>query len=349
MMINKQRRFGCIKLMFLVLSLFSMVQASIAGNLQNNDAAGYPTVADSGLDIAIQGLADDISSQMKQKNIKRVAVDAFANLDGFQSLLGDFVSEELVTRFCVAGMDSFDVVERRALARVLKEQRQTSDGKFDKASVSRIGELLGVEAIVTGSIADLGHGVKINARVISVENARVFAAAYRKVDKDEAIEAMIRKQAPVISGFPVASVPSGSRYRNDFLSVDLSSVEISKDRRELTLTLDMKNTTNEALAIVLKDRVAVIDAWDGRRIRLSSHRDMTGLKSCRDRKSHRVNLKNYTDIPPGDTLTVTLKFMVRKPIKSPKVSLIMEMFKYAKKVGPFFTVGFPEIKISSVK
>ena len=67
--------------------------------------------------------------------------------------IGDFISEELVTNFYTQGAGSFEVVERRELARVLKEQKLGGSGLLNKKTIAKVGEVLGIDAIVTGSIA----------------------------------------------------------------------------------------------------------------------------------------------------------------------------------------------------
>ena len=59
-------------------------------------------------------------------------------------------------------------LERRQLARILREQELTASSLFDADNIAELGQMLGIDALVTGSIADLGASVKINARAISV-------------------------------------------------------------------------------------------------------------------------------------------------------------------------------------
>lgn len=58
---------------------------------------------------------------------------------------------------------------------------------MDPSSAKKLGRLLGVDAIVSGSISDLGKALKINARLISTETGEIFAVASSEVVKDEAV------------------------------------------------------------------------------------------------------------------------------------------------------------------
>jgi hypothetical protein len=47
------------------------------------------------------------------------------------------------------------------LDRIISEQQLTSTAHFDKAGLAEVGKVLGVDAILTGTIADLGSTIKI--------------------------------------------------------------------------------------------------------------------------------------------------------------------------------------------
>ena len=62
---------------------------------------------------------------------------------------------------------SLEVIERSLLEKVLRELNLQSTGAVDEASAKEIGKILGVEAIVSGTLIDLGaKEVEVNARLI---------------------------------------------------------------------------------------------------------------------------------------------------------------------------------------
>ncbi len=222
-------------------------------------ALSLPKGADAAQDLE-QGTVD-LAQQLAtalQGQTKKVAIVEFTDLSGFQSILGQFISEELVTQL-TSGTNAgkFDVVERRLLARVLQEQQLTDSSLFDAASITKIGKILGIQVLITGSIADLGTEIKINARAISVESAKVFAAAAIKITKTESVRLMMNQSA----GRPtLASQDAGSRrqvqgsdvfFQNEFLRVDVSAASVSKDKKTAYLTLMFSNLLQEDLLISL--------------------------------------------------------------------------------------------------
>lgn len=137
------------------------------------------------LDQQLQNLTNQIISSFKESEISKIAIIEFADLNGNITNLGIFIAEELITRIFMT--DKFDVVERNLLNKIIKEQEFGMTGYIDDESAISIGKILGVEAIVSGSITDLGNSIKINARLISTEKGSIFSVASITLPKDKTI------------------------------------------------------------------------------------------------------------------------------------------------------------------
>lgn len=98
---------------------------------------------------------------------KRVAVldfdygtvqsDTRAIFGGNQDV-GKGIADLLVNRLVSAGV--FSVIERKALDKVLAEQNFSNSDRADAATAARIGKVLGVDAIIIGSITQFGRDDK---------------------------------------------------------------------------------------------------------------------------------------------------------------------------------------------
>lgn len=131
----------------------------------------------------IQDMARAMTVAAAGRKIKRVAVVPFTAPRGSGSLAGAVVSERLVIQILASGQ--LDLVERKFLDKVLEEQRLGVFGIMDQDSVKALGKVLGVDAILTGTIIELkGERVEINARLINTETAQVMAADTVRVAKD---------------------------------------------------------------------------------------------------------------------------------------------------------------------
>jgi len=83
----------------------------------------------------------------------RIAVMNFENNSTWSywgDNLGKAAADELVTQLFKAG--SFSVIERAQLAALLAEQNLGASGAVDASTAARIGQLLGAQLILTGSI-----------------------------------------------------------------------------------------------------------------------------------------------------------------------------------------------------
>ncbi|MCD6176900.1 MAG: hypothetical protein J7K29_03575 [Candidatus Cloacimonetes bacterium] len=141
------------------------------------------------LDDQMNKLTGQIISSFKESKIRKIAVIEFADLNGNVTNFGSFIAEELITRIFMT--NKFEVVERNLLNKVLAEQKLGITGFIDEESAISIGRLLGVEAIVTGSITDLVNDVKLNARLISTETGSIFSVASVSIQKDETIRKLM--------------------------------------------------------------------------------------------------------------------------------------------------------------
>jgi curli biogenesis system outer membrane secretion channel CsgG len=98
---------------------------------------------------------------------KRVAVFDFdyatvhggvAAIFGQDVDVGKGISDLLVTDLVKDG--TYSVIERKALDKILKEQNFSNSDRADPNSAAKIGKLLGVDAIIVGSITQFGNETK---------------------------------------------------------------------------------------------------------------------------------------------------------------------------------------------
>lgn len=205
----------------------------------------------SNLDMQMTNLTSQIISSFNQSNVRKIAVIEFADLEGNVTQLGRFIAEELITRFFTTG--KFEVVERNLLQKVLEEQKLGTSGYIDQETAISIGQILGVDAIITGSLTDLGENVKINSRLISTETGSVFAVASVNVFKDPTIKLLMGESVPPAglnegttiqkqhAGLKPPVVKNGVQfelqkcfYSNEFLTVIFDVTNLDMDK-EITL------------------------------------------------------------------------------------------------------------------
>src|SRR6202167_313483 len=107
------------------------------------------------------------SAQAPQGRKKRVAVFDFdyatvktstAALFGTDIDVGKGISDLLVKNLVTDG--TYSVIERKQLDKILAEQNFSNSNRADPASAARIGKILGLDAIIVGSITEFGNETK---------------------------------------------------------------------------------------------------------------------------------------------------------------------------------------------
>src|SRR5580658_1595050 len=112
-------------------------------------------------------LAALIASVASAQTKKRVAVmnfdyatvtTAVAEIFGSNQDVGKGIADMLVDRLVNDGQ--YSVIERKALDKLIAEQNFSNSDRADPSSAARIGKLLGVDAIIIGSITEFGRDDK---------------------------------------------------------------------------------------------------------------------------------------------------------------------------------------------
>ena len=186
-----------VKQMLLIFTVMSLLVAGCATpkpqvKVTEKTAEKPVVVEQQRMDITtvISKLSEQISSTMLAMNTRRVAVMNFPLLTGEMTELGMYLSDKL-TNSLFKYRDKFEVVERAKLETVFKEMKLGLTGLIDDKTAQTLGKIFGADAIVVGTITDLGEEIDVNLRVLGTERANVLAVASVMLDKNTAIERMI--------------------------------------------------------------------------------------------------------------------------------------------------------------
>lgn len=130
----------------------------------------------------LKKLSAKLEKGVKDEANKKVAVLSFPYADGGQSSGSSIVAERLTT-FLVGGGKA-EVIERSLIAKVMDELKLGATGALDAESTQKVGKLLGVGAVVTGTLNDLPKGkTEVNARLIQTETGRILAAGQADIER----------------------------------------------------------------------------------------------------------------------------------------------------------------------
>lgn len=129
---------------------------------------------------AFDSIAKDLSGGAKRLSRNKIAILPFPYHDGRTTQGSGVIAERLVAAF--SKRKKLEVIERGMIERVLREVSFRPAGMMEQESVRQIGRVLGVEAVVIGTLIDLDEdSVEINARLVSAENGEVLEASRQDV------------------------------------------------------------------------------------------------------------------------------------------------------------------------
>jgi TolB-like protein len=151
-----------------------------------------------------------ISKIALRTGYKRLAVLPLQPVSGAGAQSGEVLAARLVSRLAIR--PGIEIVERTLLDQVLEEQGLGYKGVIKPEQAKAVGQILGVDAIVTGTYLKLRHDrLEVHARIIDTETAHILGAATAKVKKEWEEEIVIASAnvwdtpPPAIVGFEVSA------------------------------------------------------------------------------------------------------------------------------------------------
>jgi curli biogenesis system outer membrane secretion channel CsgG len=254
---------------------------------------------------------------------KRVAVMNFdysavttnvTQLWGTNQDIGKGIADMLVDKLVEGG--TFSVIERKMLDKILAEQNFSNSDRADPNSAAKIGKILGVDAIIVGSITQFGRddkstglgaagtglgkfgigGVKtskstavvqLTARMINTSTAEILASVQGKGEDSRSGTGILGAGATGSGGGGAGLDMKSSNFAATILGVATNKAVV-----EVARGLDAKATTLPTVAVSI-DGVVADAAPDGTII---------------------INIGTNNGVKVGDTLAI--KRMVRE-VKDP--------------------------------
>lgn len=297
------------------------------------------------LDQRAGELSQQIARNMETGQKRRIAVLEFTDLQGQVTNFGRYLSEELITR--LYDSNKFKVVERQLLNKVIAEQKLSLTGVVDPDSAKRLGSVLGVDAIVSGTIADRGDTLKVNARLIDTETGEVFSAAATEMVKDKEVSALLGAGVTEQK----ADSPSGAAARstNHKITSDDFTFELSGCRRtgqRITCEFSVTNNAKEDREFILygsdnnAESSRLIDST-GNEVYASASQ----LGSAATDRRRYLTLPLIPQVPINASLTFVESGARINSIRLLRISFFRKGKQWSGRTGPYDYADFKNIQI----
>lgn len=165
--------------------------------------AGNVTAAEpSDVDERVRELADYFSERLKQARVKRVSLMDFPyTRDPEQapvvSTIGKYFPQEITAGLMAEPAGGFEIVERENIEKVLAEQKLQLSDLFDESTSVGLGRLSGVEALMLGSVTRLASDIRLFAKLVGVEDAKLLGSKSVRIKVDPDIKALLGENLAV--------------------------------------------------------------------------------------------------------------------------------------------------------
>jgi TolB-like protein len=140
----------------------------------------------------IKALSSTLAESIVTSGKKSIAVVDFTDLQGNVTELGRFLAEEFSVALSEASK-GFEVVDRTHLKSLLKEHQLAQTGLIDPQTARKLGEIAGVQALITGTITPFGDSIRLAVKVLDTSTAKVIGASRGDIAKTKAIEELLAK------------------------------------------------------------------------------------------------------------------------------------------------------------
>ena len=313
-----------------------------------------PAEAAETLDASLSEIAGQIVSEAVARAEGEapviVGVSTFTHHDGSCSDLTNFVSELLVGSLYEAADGRLRLIERSALAAIFRERELSYDGTIAPEAARSLGQIEGVQAIVTGTVTEFGERVVIQSRLIGTGDGTVLAPARSSFPVVDTIEGMMAERSRGACGFaapaeeaaaePGATVqatvatdaarpgpPAARTYASDAFEAEIVSLTYAAATGEASVGLRFANTTDAEIGLSYLPRsLAVSDGAGG-----VMERDevWSGLRECDTTiyfsRCNTSDPRYATVIDPGKFAQLNFNLAGAKDLEAPSLTLTFDL------------------------
>lgn len=299
------------------------------------------------LEAGLQTLARTLVANAPAGQRPAMSVMPFPGADQSCPVLSVFVVDELTTALVNAVQPRPRVVERMQLETIIA-QNQLDDFLSDPEQRRRLGGLSGINALVVGSFVVIGDRLRINARLVGMENGEMMAAEAVSVPRTSEITEFLRQSsnrgqnclvraanaAPArsASGAPAVVPPSTSLSNapqppsSDHACDEQDGVKVCaqglrRSGRDVQATLQIENVGGNAVAVAVVGPQPRLTDSDGVALPIAQ---LSGLPICGSQLSSlymQANSQNgclnsegflsrhaFRSLPPGGRARMMMQF-----------------------------------------
>jgi TolB-like protein len=222
----------------------------------------------------IKSISTSMAENIAKAGKKTIAVVDFTDLQGNVTELGRFIAEEFSVALAGAGK-GFEVVDRTHLKSIIAEHKLSATGIIDPQTARKLGQIAGVDAIITGTITPFGDSMRLSVKILDTATAKIIGASSGDIAKTKAIEELLAKGIEPVPPTPVPGPPTKAQQRveaKDFI-FDLQGCKLAG--QTVTCSLSITNKGKDRELIINPRQVTRIftdsgDEYQSKEVKLSN-------------------------------------------------------------------------------
>jgi hypothetical protein len=111
----------------------------------------------------------------------------------------DAIIPEILASY-LKGVSKYNLIERVLLKKVFEEHALQMSGAIDDKMAIKVGQVFGIEAVVTGSAMKIGKTISITGRTINTQTGEILASGTVTFTDINTIESYLEELANLLSG-----------------------------------------------------------------------------------------------------------------------------------------------------
>jgi hypothetical protein len=213
-------------------------------------APSAATIEETGLSPALLKLGQELAASLPQRDVWTVAVADFHDLDGKVTDLGRYAAQRLSTWF--SRHPGFRSVDRLRLMQALEELKVDMGTLASPVIARRVGNQIGFNALVMGTLTGLGTAIEIDARMSDLDAGVVMPAVVVRMPKDE-VAAALAGPAPLPSAEQAAAAAATGAPKEPpgVLTLDERGPKPLTQNEEYRVTIESARKDGQNVTLVL--------------------------------------------------------------------------------------------------
>jgi TolB-like protein len=274
-----------------------------------------------------QGIADvaaQLAKSIPEGHPMTVAVTDFPDLGGQTCRMGRYVAERLTT--LLSQHAQCRLIERRRLDLVLQELKFSMSELVDPTKARKLGQMLGVQGLVIGTISDVGSTLDLDARIIDIQTSVSLPGASASIIQDDMLKRLtsdcleagnpnqIQGATSSMQRDAQSSPGNAPVYQSASIRATVGQLGVSSDNQRVGLSVIIENISRNSLYLAFTNTRST---WSDRAdVSLSDDRatgwyidNVSGIHTLQSvRSGSDLKQGDFTVISPSERITVVMNF-----------------------------------------